>query len=428
MIRSRFLLACLLTIGLAGPSPRVSAGPPDGNAGDFWAFCPLAHTRPPALSEPRGGCSPVDCFIFRAIEEHGLAPAPPADRRTLIRRVTFDLLGLPPTPEEVEEFVDDSRPDAYERLVERLLASPHYGERWGQHWLDVVRFAETEGFEYDRTLAGAWRYRDYVIRCFNEDKPYDRFLTEQLAGDEIDPGDHELRIAAGFHRLGPVRRNAGNQEVASSRNEVLTERTDIIGSAFLGLTIGCARCHDHKFDPIPQKDYYRLQAFLAATQEDDIVLAAADEQARWTERTEGIQKQIDALKKQIADLTGDERERAQQRIEELEDQLPPPLPTICSIRNAPDERTPIHVLRRGDWDTPGEPVGMRALGVLVSREAPELPPATSRPRSELAAWLVGPAQPLTARVLVNRIWQHHFTSAARRSTKSPSGTPRFALS
>src|SRR5207247_2354731 len=199
----------------------------------------------------------------------------------LIRRLCFDLTGLPPSPEEVKAFVQDRFAGAYERLVDRLLDSPHFGERWAQHWLDVVRYAETEGFEYDRHRVGAWRYRDYVVAAFNADKPYDRFVLEQLAGDEIsrhserseesptrretlrsaqgnskvrqdNTADHDCLIAAGFHRLGPVRRNAGNQDVASSRNEVLTDQTNAIGAVFLGLTIGCARCHDHKFDPIRQ--------------------------------------------------------------------------------------------------------------------------------------------------------------------------------
>src|SRR5581483_10788258 len=198
-----------------------------------------------------------------------------------IRRLSFDLTGLPPAPAEVEAFVRDPAPDAYERLVERLLSSPHYGERWAQHWLDVVRYAESDGFEYDRYRPGLWRYRDYVIRCLNEDRPYSRFVTEQLAGDELAPGDPEMQVAAGFHRLGPVRRNAGNQDVASSRNEVLTEMTDAVGMVFLGLTVGCARCHDHKFDDFPQEDYYRLQAFLAAAQEHRLVLADAAAQADW---------------------------------------------------------------------------------------------------------------------------------------------------
>jgi hypothetical protein len=209
--------------------------------------------------------NPIDAFIIQRMRNAGLKPSPPADRATLIRRVYFDLTGLPPSPREVAAFVADKSPDAWRELVERLLASPHYGERWAQHWLDVARFAETDGFEYDTHRSDAWRYRDYVIRSFNQDKPYDRFVTEQLAGDEIAPGDHDALAAAGFNRLGPLRKNAGNQEVASSRNEVLTEMTNAVGAALLGVTLACARCHDHKFDPIRQSDYYRIEAYFAAT-------------------------------------------------------------------------------------------------------------------------------------------------------------------
>ncbi len=261
------------------PDPREGPArnprePDYAEAREFWAFQPVEETAPPRVEDVTWPRTSIDWFVLARLEANQLSPAPAAERADLIRRVYFDLIGLPPTPEQVDAFMGDRSPDAYERLVDQLLASPHYGERWGQHWLDVVRYAETEGFEYDRTMPGAWRYRDYVIASLQADKPYDRFLTEQLAGDEIDPDDPELRIAAGFHRLGTVRRNAGNQEVAGSRNEVLTERTDIIGSAFLGLTVGCARCHDHKFDPIAQKDYYQLQAFLAATREENVILAS----------------------------------------------------------------------------------------------------------------------------------------------------------
>src|SRR6185503_19087753 len=222
------------------------------------------------------------------LEEQKLAPAPAASKTDLVRRLYFDVTGLPPTPEDVQIFVNDRAPDAYERLVDRLLASPHYGEHFARVWLDVVRFAESEGFEYDRPLPDAWRFRDYVIDSFNRDKPFDRFITEQLAGDELEPGNRELETAAVFHRLGAVRRNAGNQDVAASRNEVLTERTDIIGSAFLGLTLGCARCHDHKFDAILQRDYYRFEAYLAATQENDIPLITAEQKAAWETDTKRI--------------------------------------------------------------------------------------------------------------------------------------------
>ncbi len=222
------------------PSPRRRATGPSG---------PFPALPYPSHLECRTARTSVDAFIFEKLQSQGLKPAPEAERATLIRRVTFDLTGLPPSPQEVKAFVEDRAADAYERLVERLLASPRYGERWAQHWLDIVRFAESDGFEYDRYRPGMWRYRDYVIASFLEDKPYDRFVLEQLAGDQLAKhtapipssiNDDDPEIAAGFHRLGPVRRNAGNQDVASNRNEVLTEMTDAVGMVFMGLTVGCA--------------------------------------------------------------------------------------------------------------------------------------------------------------------------------------------
>ncbi len=374
-----------------------------------WSLQPVRRPAVPRLAASRRGWvrTPVDAFILHRLIEAGLTPSPEADRRALIRRVTFDLTGLPPTPAEVEAFVSDPSPDAYERLVERLLASPRYGEHWGRHWLDVVRFAETEGFEYDRHRAGAWRFRDYVIGSFNADKPYDRFVLEQLAGDELDPGDYELLIAAGLQRLGPVRRNAGNQELAFSRHEVLTEMTDVVGTAFLGLTVGCARCHDHMFDPIPQADYFRLQAFFAAAHEHDLALAGLEAQVEWKERTGKIQAEIKKLKEAIDDLT-EPREAAQEKLRALEAELPPPLDTISTVRNVEAERTPVHILTRGNTDTPERQVGPRLLSALIAADVPELPPETEHPRTVLARWIADPDHPLTARVLVNRLWQAHF--------------------
>ena len=356
----------------------------------------------------REGVEAVDAFILSKLVENGLRPAPAADRGTLIRRLYFDLVGLPPSPGAVTDFVADPSPDAYPRLVERLLADPHYGERWAQHWLDVIRFAESEGFEYDRHLPGAWRFRDYVIRSLNDDKPYDRFIREQLAGDEIDPENHELKIAAGFHRLGAVRRNAGNQEVASSRNEVLTERTDIVGAAFLGLTVGCARCHDHRFDAVRQKDYYRLQAFLAATHEHNVILASEDEQAAWKKKTEAVKEQIKELRDKSKALPVVERGPILAEVARLETTLPSPLPTLCSIQNVAEERTSVHVLERGNWDSKGESVGPRVLGVLLPDGAPEYSADIANPRTRLADWITDLDNPLTARVMANRVWLYHF--------------------
>ncbi len=399
-------LALALCLGLG-----TSAG-----AAKHWSLRPWTRPEIPRANDAAGRAwirHPIDAFIWEKLAAAHLRPAPPADRQTLIRRVTFDLTGLPPTPEEVDAFVRDPAPDAYERLVDRLLASPNYGQRWGRHWLDVVRFAETEGFEYDRYRPGAWRYRDYVIQAFNEDKAFDRFILEQVAGDEVDPRDATCQVAAGFHRLGPIRRNAGNKLVALSRNEVLTEMTDAIGSVFLGLTVGCARCHNHKFDAIPQKDYYRLQAFLAATQEKDIVLADARTQAEWKARTEKVEAEIKDLQKRLKPLARRSADSGQagalrQQIAVLRRTLPEPLPTISSVQNVAGERTVIHVLKRGDPASEGARVGPRLPGALVPEDTPELPADIPGPRLRLARWLTDPANPLTARVWVNRVWAYHF--------------------
>jgi hypothetical protein len=365
----------LSLVDISGSAAAQDQAP--GVQQDFWSLRP--RTRPiipsfSALQDRQWVRNRVDAFVLAALRNKGLGPALEADRRTLIRRLTFDLTGLPPSPAEVQAFVQDPTEDAYERLVERLLASPQYGERWGRHWLDVVRFAESEGFEYDRLLPGMWRYRDYVIRSFNEDKPYDRFLSEQLAGDELEPDNLDCQIAAGFHRLGPVRRNAGNQMIAFSRLEVVTERTDAIGAVFLGLTVGCARCHNHRFDDIPQEDYYRLQAYLAAMDEVDVPL----------------------------DKNRDEKTKTGKGKGAITSEL------IHTVGNFNDRRLPIHVLKRGDPERKGKQVGLRPLSLLLPANTPELPPATPSPRTLLAKWIASPDHPLTARVMVNRIWQHHF--------------------
>ena len=394
--------------GLREFRENVATGAVTSEARRHWAFQPVRACSPPAVHDASWLRSPVDAFVLHRLDERGWQPAPEASRSDWLRRVTFDLTGLPPSPEERVAFEADRAPDAYERAVERLLASPHYGERWGQHWLDVVRFAETEGYEYDRAIPDAWRYRDYVIRALNHDRPFDRFVTEQLAGDEIAPDDAECRVAATFHRLGPVRRNAGNPEIALSRNEVLTERTDILGTAFLGLTIGCARCHNHKLEPIPQKDYYRLQAYVAASEEDNIVLASAAQQHAWEARSKELKSDLEALRQRAKRATGPEKERLAAALEELEDRMPPPLPTIPSVRNDMPHRTAVHVLKRGVWENKGEAVGPRPPSVLAPDDLLELAPEVPNPRTRLARWLTSPDHPLTARVIVNRLWQHHF--------------------
>ncbi len=228
---------------------------------DLWAFQPLTKPEPPVMGHEH----PVDAFINQKLKQQNLKPAPLADKRTLIRRATFDLTGLPPAPEEVEAFIHDQSQDAWEKLIDRLLQSPHYGEQWGRHWLDVVRYADTDGFSNDYSRPNAWRYRDYVIRFFNENKPYDQFVREQIAGDEINPDDPEMLIATGFLRMGPWEHTAMSV-AAETRQFFLDDVTNSVGETFLSTPLRCARCHDHKFDPIPTKDYYQIQAVFATTQ------------------------------------------------------------------------------------------------------------------------------------------------------------------
>ena len=235
----------------------------------FWAFRAPERVDP-AVKSP----NPIDGFLA-VMRQKQLKPSPRADRRTLIRRAYLDLLGLPPEPSEVEAFVNDTNPKAWERLIDKLLESPHYGERWGRHWLDLVRFADSGGFERDYDWLNAWRYRDYVIQAFNDDKPYDRFIREQLAGDELDSPTTESMIATGYLRLG-MDNNIKDERTRMDELDDLVATTSL---SFLGMTVGCARCHNHKFDPIPQKDYYRLQAVFFSTQGHEYPLVSAEEQA-----------------------------------------------------------------------------------------------------------------------------------------------------
>jgi hypothetical protein len=391
----------------AGETPV--AGNPDAPAARaHWAFQPVVRSPLPGVSNTIWPRTPIDTFILAKLEMRQWQPSPLASRNELIRRLSFDLTGLPTSPEDATAFTSDDAPDAYERLVDRLIASPRFGERQAQFWLDVVRYAESEGYEYDRHVPDVWRFRDYVIASLNIDKPYNRFVREQIAGDELGPQDHELLAASIFHRLGPVRRNAGNPEIALSRNEVLTERTDIIGTAFLGLTIGCARCHNHKLEPITQKDYYRLQAYLASTEEHNVSLATAADQESWDAETKRIKEQMEAIKKVARLATGQERVKMQEQIDALEETLPAPLATIPAMANDFARRTPIHVLKRGMWEQKLDAVGPRPPSVLVSHEMPELAADVSSPRTQLADWIARDDHPLTARVMVNRLWQQHF--------------------
>src|SRR5262245_32672489 len=338
----------------------------------FWAFRPVNRPAVPQV----GAVHPVDAFVLRKLRDKGLSLSPPADRRILIRRVTFDLTGLPPTPEEVDAFLADNAPDAYERLVDRLLSSPAYGERWGRHWLDVVRFAQTNGYERDDEKPNAWRYRDYVIRSLNEDKPYDRFVKEQLAGDELDTVSDDSLTATAFYRLGVWDDEPDDKRQADF--DELDDMLSVTGSTFLGLTVGCARCHDHKFDPIGQEDYYSMLAFLRNIKP---YVKAEDK---------------DAAKVLFAKLKHGGR-------------------TLAVHENGPIA-PPTHVLTRGSAATPRKVVAPQFLRVLCpsdERAVPGLPTPspsakTTGRRRVLADWIASCDNPVTARVMVNRLWHHHF--------------------
>ncbi|MBN9520755.1 DUF1553 domain-containing protein [bacterium] len=430
-----------------------------------WAFKPVVRHALPKVKAVGWVRTPVDAFVLAKLEAAGVAPAREADRLTLVRRVTLDLTGLPPTPKEVAAFVADDTPDAYAKLVDRLLASPRYGERWATHWLDVVRFAESNGYEADGERPHAWRYRDYVIRSLNADKPYDVFLTEQLAGDELAAGKDareaaDLWVATGMHRCGPVHMVGGNLDADVLRQELLTEMVNGVGSAFLGLTLGCARCHDHKFDPLSLGDYYRIQAFFGTTKYTDVDLATPEEKADRKAKAAALDKLTAPLKKQVADLdapvrakiaeqkkaaleprykdalavpadkrtaeqkklagetgpllkvTWDEvldamspadratRAALREQIHAIAAQIPPPAAAAWAIKTElPDAKT--HVLKRGSPKSKLDVVHPAYLRVVATPDAPKT-------RLDLARWLARPEHPLTARVLVNRLWQHHF--------------------
>jgi mono/diheme cytochrome c family protein len=337
----------------------------------LWALRPLVPPVPPPSRTASSLVNPVDAFIGARLERAGLTLAPPADRLTLIRRATFDLLGLPPTPEEIEAFLGDDSPAAYETLIDRLLASPHYGERWGRHWLDVARFCESNGFEHDRIRDHSWPYRDYVIRSLNADRPYDQFVREQIAGDVLEPAARDGIIATGFLVGGPWDEANQIQKSATMRQRVREEELEdmvaAVGQVFLGLTVNCARCHDHKFDPIRQSDYYRIKAALEGVFHGNRPMVSGP----------GID--------------------------------PKKAPTAYAA--CPQDPPPTFILSRGDVEKPGERVSAGGLSAVRS-PSPDFGVAVDAPESlrrrRLAEWIADPANPLMARVMVNRAWHYHF--------------------
>ncbi len=391
-----------------------------------WAFQPVAD-----VPTPKGG-HPIDVFLSAKLAEKGLDFAAPADAHTFLRRATYDLTGLPPTPEETAAFTaaHASDPDrATRQLIDRLLASPHYGEKWGRHWLDVARYADSNGLDENIALGTAWRYRDYVVRAFNEDKPFDRFLTEQLAGDLLPARTlaerHEHATATAFLNLGAkVLAEPDKEKLAM---DVIDEQLDTFGRAFLGMTLGCVRCHDHKFDPVTQADYYALAAIFKSTTSfssdrmgalslahetplgdfEDFAAVKSAEQALAAKKKEVAAAQAEAKKK-----PGPEAEAKVMRLMDEEEAIEkslPDLPTVISVRDA-ERLTPqlaIHI--RGSHLTLGKKVDRGFIQVMQAAHEPGAAlPKDSSGRLELARWLTSPRHPVTARVIANRVWTWHF--------------------
>lgn len=490
------LLAAFLVggvTGMHGAPTEVPKGSPPSPA-TLWSFLPLRRVEVPVTQLPGEVRNPIDAFLNASLEAVGVKPLPPASRSVLLRRASLDITGLPPTVDEIRNFESDASPEAWERVVDRLLASPAYGERWARHWLDLARYAESEGFKADETRPNAWRYRDYVVASLNADKPYDRFVQEQIAGDELWPGDPEALVATGFNRHYPDESNARN--LMQRRQEILNDITDTVGAVFCGLTLGCARCHDHKYDPISQADYYRFQAFFAnAAANDTTVLASEAEEARYNARLTAWESATREIREAMTQLEEPHRQAIlQDYIEKYPDNIqvalkkpaesrtpfehqmvakarlyldpashqflapasscvsrmsaadksrwqalkksldgfaglhPGTLPRAAAVTDVAATPPPTHVLARGNWNQPQEVVApgfFRALGVSDPEIVPVMlgkplrggPGAdgtgsdglkTSGRRSALAHWLSAPTNPLTARVMVNRLWQYHF--------------------
>ncbi|HUY33435.1 MAG TPA: PSD1 and planctomycete cytochrome C domain-containing protein [Pirellulales bacterium] len=477
----------------------------------FWSFRPPRPVAVPSVRDSARVYNPIDAFILQRLESRGLAPAPEAPREVLLRRASFDLTGMPPTPEEVEAFLSDSDPRAYETLIDRLLASPRYGERWGRHWLDLAGYADSEGKrEQDLVRKAAYRYRDYVIRALNADKPYDRFLLEQLAGDELADYEHALEITAeiydnlvatGFLRMAPDATWANITGFVPDRLEVIGDELDVLASSVMGLTLKCARCHSHKFDPIPQRDYYRLAAiFKGAFDEHDWLKPEIDflsygdqgkrqlphvttaERRAWEQDDAAIRQAIDALRaaldakaapvrrrllderlarlpevlrddlrKMLATPPGERNEvqcylagkfeahlqvdlaalkqadvAFKQAADETERQIAAlegrrqPEPTIRALWDR-GEPSPSYVYRRGNYLDPGArvepgvPAVLANAGTALAIEPPWPGAKQTGRRLAFARWLTRPEHPLTARVMVNRVWKHHFGAGIVRS-------------
>jgi hypothetical protein len=463
-------LRAWIDAGAAIPASETIARP-DSARSKHWAFQPIRRPAEPAVKNASWCRNPIDRFILARLEKEGVAPAPEADRVTLLRRVSLDLTGLPPTPREIDDFLADTRPDAYERAVDRLLASPHYGERWGRHWLDLARYADSNGYSIDAPRS-IWKYRDWAIDAFNRDKPFDQFVIEQLAGDLLPNGTAEQRIATGFHRNTQINEEGGI-DLEQFRVESIVDRTNTTGTVFLGLTVGCCQCHDHKFDPLTQREYYQLLAFFNSCDEPTLELPTP-EQVR---KRQEVRTRIAELEKRLKTLDTATPERVAMWEGSLTPRsramLPARIQAILAIapngRNFRQEQAVIAAYRnfeqvRHAVGGLGQPLNYLAAahvqaltarkqleqeiaalhkempvipttlvlkerptprvtnimlggdflrkGAVVTPDVPRVLPSLAkkdRPtRLDLARWLVSGDNPLTARVTVNRFWQQYF--------------------
>ena len=475
-IATLLLCCCVAAVVIAVAAENESAPTAttwtQPSAPGHWAYQPVYRPQKPQVQNKDWVRTPIDALVLARMEAKGIKPSPDAGRAQLIRRATLDAWGMIPTPEQVKAFVNDKSPDAYEKLVDRLLASPHYGERFGRRWLDLTRYADSEGYNQDETRPNAWHYRDYVIKSFNEDKPYDRFIREQLAGDEMWPGDLEAFTATGFLRNYADETNA--RDLNLKYQEIMWDLTDTTGSVFLGTTLGCAKCHNHKFDKISQKEYYQFQAFFANTSAKDDVEALSGKElddynqrlAVYKEKSKSVQDQIDAIIKPkqkklreervssfvpetIPSITKPESERnafdkwvahrstitmkGQDRtaitdldrykdpdrdkyhalvnsLKQFDNINPGARDQISGMFELGPDAPPTHVLVTGVYNRPAAEVQPGFLSMLSGDRQPVVVPTatSSGRRTALANWIADPKNPLTARVMVNRIWYQDF--------------------
>lgn len=449
---------------------RASEGAITDGDREWWAFQPLRKTDPPVEPDDSWSKTPIDRFVWQKLHENKLTPAPTADRAVLLRRLYFDLIGVPPTPAEVDAFLADNSETATEQVIDRLLEDPRYGEHWARFWLDLVRYSESDGWNLDAYRPHIWRYRDYVVGAFNKDMPYPQFVLDQLAGDES-PVDHpEGLIAAGFLRLGVYEYN--QRDARGQWNDIMNEMTDVVGDVFLGMSVSCARCHQHKFDPIPQKDYFKLRAILEPVCWRDDLVAATEQQkkeyqeklARWEQETAPIQSQLRELlepyekkkwlstvdkfpldiqacfhmpkaertswQEQMAYLVSrqymeeaggpykgmkkediEKRDALMKELAAFDHLKPKPLPETMTVSDFDGLVSPTVIPE----DSKREPVQPGFLEVLSEGHplpeqtvAPDVRKGSTGRRSAFAKWVADPNNPLTTRVIVNRIWQQHF--------------------